>query len=109
MTDRVVLTDGRVGRLVEMTARGMRVQFVGPDRYETETVRDADVSDVQYGWPTYVSPLEETAACIYVAKAQSPQQMDAGWWERILHQFPASARHCLHLAEVLEDDPDADI
>jgi hypothetical protein len=109
MTDRVVLKDGRAGRLVETTARGMRVQFVGPDRYETETVRDADVSDVQYAWPMYVSPLEESAAQIYVAKARSPRQMDAGWWERIVHQFPSSARHCLHLAELLEGDPDADV
>lgn len=109
MTDRVVLTDGRCGRLIEPTARGYRVMFISADRYETETVSDADVADVQYDWPMYISQLEESAAQVYVMKARSPQEMTAEWWERIVHKFPGSARHAMHVASlILADEYDGE-
>lgn len=99
MTDRVVMVNGRAGRLIESLPRGYRVQFISADTYKDETVSDADVLEIQYDWPGYVSELEESAAQIYVMKAQSPRYMTPEWWESIVHRFPGSARHCMFTAE----------
>jgi hypothetical protein len=109
MTDVLVLKDGSRGRVVRPLAHGYVVSFVGSDCTRVETIGDDQIQDIIFDHAGWVTDLEESAAMIYVAKAQSPREMTPEWWERVVAKFPSSARHSLHLAERLRDDPEDDL
>jgi hypothetical protein len=110
MTDLVIMHDGRRGRLQRHLAHGYVVDFFGAEYTKTESVGDNAVDSIIYDHAGWVSQLEESAAMIYNMKAQSPQEMTPERWERVVHRFPPSARHAMHMAEQLfAEGLDADI